>query len=66
MMFHVLLLAFWSPSSAEGFGDYFDFESSIDEDNLGFLAKMDHELIGENLDFFRCDGRRGVDARRGR
>lgn len=45
-------LAFWSPLGAEGFGDYFDFESSIDEDNLGFLAKMDHELIGENLDFF--------------
>lgn len=30
-------LAFWSPSDSSGFDDCFDFESTVGEDDLGFL-----------------------------
>jgi hypothetical protein len=30
-------LAFWSPSVSSGFDDCFDFESTVGEDDLGFL-----------------------------
>jgi hypothetical protein len=39
--------------------------SSIDEDELDFFAGMDHELSGEDLDFFCRDGRHGVVGLRG-
>jgi hypothetical protein len=34
------------------FDDYFDSQSSIDEDDLDFFAEMDNESSEEDLDFF--------------
>lgn len=58
-------LACWSPSDSDSFDDCFDSVSSVDEDELDFFVGMDHELSGEDLDFFCRDGRHGVVGLRG-
>lgn len=57
-------LAFWSSSGSGGFDDCLDSESSVDEDDLGFFAEMDHESFGEDL-LFCHDERRDVRSLRG-
>lgn len=47
-------LACRNPSNSDSVNNYFDSQSSIDEDDLGFFVEMDDASFEEDLDFLLC------------